>query len=629
MNQTPLLDRIQSPEDLRALPEEALPALAAEIRLTLTEVVGLNGGHLASNLGAVELTLALHRAFDFSRHYLVFDVGHQCYTHKLVTGRRARFHTLRTKNGLTGFPNPRESGMDLFLTGHAATSISSALGLAMAARLRGEARHAVAVIGDGSIASGLAFEALNHAGHCREDLLVVLNDNEMSIAQTVGALSGYLSRIRSEPVYARLREDLRIVLQRVPLIGVQLERLHETILDGMKQMIEPGHIFTDLGFRYFGPIDGHDAALLEKELRQMKNLPGPRLLHVLTQKGRGFEAAANDPEAYHSANPFDVLPAGEVVARGKSRRTYTEVFSEALLAACEGNDRIVAITAAMPAGTGLDSVGKRFPARYFDVGICEAHAVALAGALARGGLTPVVVIYSTFLQRGYDQIFHDVCLQESRGVVFALDRAGLVGADGPTHHGVFDIAFLRHLPGMTLLAPRDGGELGRMLEFALGLGQPVAIRYPRASLPAPVRERYDPIQEGRAEVLRKGGDGTLLAYGAMVAPAYMAAEACAREGMEIGVVNLRFAKPLDEECILDLARDSRVLFTAEEGALAGGVGSAVAELLADRGALPRLFTRFGVPDRFIEHASRDELLASLGLDAEGMKRRILEVLKRG
>jgi len=625
---TPLLDRIDSPEDLRNLPASSLPALAAEVRRVLTEVVGQNGGHLASNLGVVELTLALHRAFDFREDALVFDVGHQCYVHKLVTGRRARIHTLRTRGGLTGFPHPRESALDLFVCGHASTSISSALGLSLAARLKGEKRNVVALVGDGSIAGGMAFEALNHAGCCQADLLVVLNDNDMAIARTVGALSGYLSRIRSEPMYTRLREDLRHALQHVPLVGAHLEGLRETLLDGVKQMIEPGHIFSDLGFRYFGPIDGHDLELLESELHNLKDLGGPRLLHVTTTKGKGFEAAARDPESFHSAPPFEILARGEVRARGGGRDTYTAAFAQALLSACERDTRVTAITAAMPAGTGLDAVARRYPTRHMDVGICEQHAVTLAGGLARGGLKPVVVIYSTFLQRTFDQIFHDVCLQPDLGVVFAIDRAGLVGADGPTHHGAYDISMLQALPNLTLMAPRDGEELARMLSFALDLGGPAAVRYPRAAVPAPLPVAPAPLERGRAEVLRSGRDGAVLAYGSMVAPAWAAAERCAQEGVDLTVVNLRFAKPLDEAAVLEAAEGKRAVFTVEEGAVRGGVGSTVAAVLAGRGAMPQHFEQAGIPDRFVEHGARDELLADLGLDAQGLARRFLAAFQK-
>ncbi len=623
------LNDIQSPEDLRRMGWPELDRLAARLRSRITEVVSRTGGHLASNLGVVELTLALHRVFDFRRDHLVFDVGHQCYVHKLLTGRRDAFGTLRQKGGITGFPNPRESALDPFVVGHAGTSISSALGLAAAARLRGERRTAVAFIGDGSIGAGLAFEALNHAGHTREDLLVILNDNDMAIARTVGALASYLTRIRTEPVYHRLREDLRQVLHRVPLIGHQLDWLQEAVLDGVKQVVEPGHVFSDLGFAYYGPVDGHDTGLLIRELENLKSLPYPRLLHVTTRKGQGFEAAAADPEKYHSAAPFEILPDGKAADNGASERAYTHAFADLLLDRCGRDERIVAITAAMPAGTGLSALADACPERYVDVGISEEHAVTLAGGLARGGMKPVVVIYSTFLQRAYDEIFHDICLQPDLPVVFALDRAGLVGADGPTHHGVYDIAMLRHLPNLTLMAPRDAEELGAMLDLALGLGRPVAIRYPKTTLPTlPVSARA-PLLHGKSETLRDGADGAILAYGAMAGPALDAAEQAAQEGADLAVVNLRFAKPLDAERIAELADATGLLLTVEDGCLDGGIGSAVLECLAARAApLPRV-VRLGVPDRFVPHGPRGELLADLGLDADGIARAALDAVRDG
>ncbi|MBN1257834.1 MAG: 1-deoxy-D-xylulose-5-phosphate synthase [Planctomycetes bacterium] len=619
MPETPILNTIDSPEDLRKLAAEDLPKLGAEIRALLTEVVSQTGGHLASNLGVVDLTIALHRVFDFSKDYLCFDVGHQCYAHKLLTGRRNQFHTLRQKNGITGFPNPAESTQDRFVTGHACTSISCALGLAIASRLRGEERTAVALIGDGSIGGGLAFEALNHAGLSKENLLVILNDNEMAIAQTVGALSSYLTRIRTEPAYQKARKEMKDILNSIPLIGPQLDRLQDTLVDGIKQLVEAEHVFTDLGFAYYGPIDGHNLPLLTRELENLSKLNHPRILHVITRKGNGFDAAANDPEKFHSAAPFKILPGGETAETDLKRKSYTNVIAKSLLEACEGDDSITAITAAMPSGTGLSPIAKRFPERYIDVGISEEHAVTLAGGLAKGGRKPVVVIYSTFIQRAYDQIFHDICLQPDLGVVFALDRAGLVGADGPTHHGLNDIALLRHLPRMTLMAPRDGEELDQMLTFAINLGGPVALRYPKCNLPAkPLIKEFQPLELGRAEVLREGKDGMVLAYGAMVYPAYEAAEMAAAEGVDLTVVNLRFAKPLDQGEILKRAKKAKVIYTVEDGALAGGVGSAVAEFLADAGAFPKKLVRLGIPDRFIEHASRSELLADLHLDAAGL-----------
>ncbi|MHC4884449.1 MAG: 1-deoxy-D-xylulose-5-phosphate synthase [Planctomycetota bacterium] len=612
---TSLLERIQTPADLKLIPANELEALSEEIRSLLIETIGKNGGHLASNLGMVELTVALHRVFDFMKDFLIFDVSHQCYVHKLLTGRRDGFPTLRTKDGLSGFTDPKESKYDLFKTGHACTSISSAVGLAIASRLHDENRTAVAIIGDGSIGGGMAFEALNHAGHTKENVLVILNDNDMAIAETVGALSGYLSRIRTEPLYHRVRDNLFAALKKVPWIGHQLDWFVEAGVDAIKQVIEPGHIFTELGFEYYGPIDGHDLPLLIEELEKQRRLTGPRLLHVTTQKGKGYEDAEKDPETFHSASPFYVQAKSDPNA--VKRPGYTRTFAEALLTEVERDETIIAITAAMPQGTGLNAIAERFPDRYLDVGICEEHAVTMAAGLAKGGCKPVVVIYSTFLQRGYDQIFHDVCLQPDLPVIFALDRGGLVGSDGPTHHGVYDIAMLRHLPNMVLMAPRDGEELAAMLELALGLNRPVAIRYPRASIPEPIGNHHTVMALGKSEPLRQGDRGTVLAYGEMVQYAFDAAELAAKKGVELNVINLRFAKPLDEEAILTLAKEGGPVFTVEDGTIVGGVGSAVTELLSAQHPATRVI-RLGLPDHCVPHAERGELLHDLGLDAEGL-----------
>ncbi len=624
---TPLLNAVRSPQDLRPLTQAQLADLAQEIRSVITDVVGRNGGHLASNLGIVDLTLALHRVYDFRTDRLVFDVGHQCYAHKLITGRRARFATLRQHGGITGFPNPRESECDPFVCGHASTSISSALGLAAAARLRRREEHVVALVGDGAIGGGLCFEAINHAGHAQENLLVILNDNEMSIARTVGALSNYLTEIRSRPGTARLREDIHAVFNSIPLIGHQLDWLQERLLEAIKHRTDASVLFESLGFRYFGPVDGHDIAALEHELGNLKQLPGPRFLHVVTSKGRGVEAAAADPETYHSAVPFEVRGCGEIVPRDDKKQSFTDLFVDHLIDCARSDETIVALTAAMPAGTGVKRLAEVFPERFIDVGICEAHCVTFAGALARAGMKPVVAIYSTFLQRGYDQIIHDIAVQPDLGVVFALDRAGLVGADGPTHHGVFDIAYLRHIPGLTLMAPRDGEELRRMLDFALTMKTSVALRYPRTKVPngALPRERT-PLALGRSETLRTGTDGTILAYGRMVAPSLRAAEQAAGRGVDLSVVNARFAKPLDEEAILVAAGRSPLLVTVEDHALAGGFGSAVGELLLDKGVPCRL-VRIGIPDRFVEHGRIDELDKQLGLDVPGLVERFLRAAR--
>lgn len=625
---TPILDRIDSPAALRHLAPDEVQGLAEEIRTYLTEVISTNGGHLASNLGVVELTLALHRVFDFARDRLLFDVGHQCYTHKLVTGRRAAFPTLRQRGGITGFPNPRESLYDPFLCGHASTSISTAVGYATAFRMLDLPHQAVAVVGDGAIGGGMCFEALNHAGHARENVLVILNDNEMAIAKTVGAFSREMTAFRSNPATQRIHADLHDILQGIPLIGNSLDWLQERLLDAVKNHTGLAAVFSAMGFHYFGPIDGHDLEGLERQLRLLYQYKGPRLLHVVTRKGHGFDAAAADPETFHSAVPFEIRGQGDVIPRTVSGTTYSDILTDALLAEAEADPHVLGITAAMPAGTGIKRMSERFPDRLIDVGIAEAHAITYAAGLAREGMKPVLAIYSTFLQRGYDQIFHDVLLQPDLPLVICLDRAGLVGSDGPTHHGVFDIAFLRHLPGITLMAPRDGVELAAMLHFALALGTPVAIRYPRGGPPVnTLPASRTPLALGTSEELLSGTDGVVLAYGRMVEPALRAARALEAEGIALGVVNARFAKPLDAGRIAEAAETGLIL-TVEDHALAGGFGSAVGEVVLDMGHACRV-VRIGVPDHYIEAGSAEELDRLLGLDPEGLQTRFRqEVLAR-
>ncbi len=643
MNEYPLLESISRPSDLRDLSQPDLVRLAAQIRDFLTRSVSRTGGHLASNLGIVEITLALHRVFDFSHDRLVFDVGHQCYVHKLITGRRDRFDSLRKKNGITGFPNPAESEYDCFVVGHASTSISSAVGLATAYRLRGEERRVVAVVGDGAIGGGMCFEAMNHAGHTREDVLVLLNDNDMAIAETVGAFSTYLTDIRSNPITRKLREDIRQAMKSIPVIGDSLQWTQEHLLGVLKDTIAPSHIFSAMGFDYFGPIDGHDIAGLEHELTNLRQIRGPRILHVVTRKGQGFAAAAADPETFHSAVPFEIRGSGEVVPKGRAKNTWSAIMVDHLLDCAKNDERIVAITAAMPAGTGIKHFAGRFPDRFIDVGICEAHSVTFAAGLAKAGMRPVLGIYSTFLQRGYDQLVHDVGVQGGLPLVMLLDRAGLVGSDGPTHHGVFDIAFLRHIPGFVLMAPKDGPELRAMLDFAFAMEGPVAIRYPRGAPPEngikpESADRPDSgemaggpaIELGRSELLwgaiGSRTKGVVFAYGRMVEPALAAAKAAGRDNPDnvLAVVNARFAKPLDHEALLAAARETGLIVTVEDHALAGGFGSAVAELLADKGVACSL-VRLGIPDRFIEHGSVAELDAMLGLDIQGLTQRFGEI----
>ncbi|MEE9201075.1 MAG: 1-deoxy-D-xylulose-5-phosphate synthase [Candidatus Brocadiales bacterium] len=616
-----VLDTINSPKDLKKVPLEVLPQLAEEIRGRIIDVVSRNPGHLSSNLGVVELTIALHYCFDFEKDRLVWDVGHQCYVHKILTGRRAAFQTLRQYKGLSGFPDRRESPTyDQFTSGHSGDAISSALGLACANDILGIKRKIVAVVGDGAMGAGMSFEALNHAGAIGKELFLVLNDNEMAISPAVGALGKYLTELRTLPLYKDFKKEVRHFLNILPMFGKPVENVLEHLTEAMKRGMTPGQIFEDLGIQYYGPVDGHDIPLLINTINRIKPIKGPKLLHVITQKGRGFEPASENPTKYHGAGPFKLENGRLVTSSAVKEASYTSVFGETIVEIAEKNKKVVAITAAMPDGTGLIRFRDKFPDRYFDVGICEQHAIGLANGLAASGLKPVVTIYSTFLQRAFDQLFHDVCLQQKEnGVVFALDRGGLVGNDGPTHHGTFDIAYLRHLPGMKVMAPKDGRELKLMLKLAVAGKGPAAIRYPRASIPD---EELDlPAHRfswGEAEILREGHDGAIIAYGAMVYPSYRAAEILSSEGIEVTVINARFVKPLDKETILDAVKNHPIVFTVEEHTLPGGFGSAVLEMLSEEGADLRKIRRLGIPDKFVEHGSKNELLRDLGLDEEGI-----------
>jgi 1-deoxy-D-xylulose-5-phosphate synthase len=628
-----LLARIGSPQDLKALPREALPVLAEEVRNYLLEKVQTTGGHLGSNLGTVELTIALHRVFDFLRDRLVWDVGHQCYTHKLLTGRRDRFETLRQEGGLSGFQCKQESPYDLFTTGHAGTSLSLALGLKFGGAIAGDSRRVVAVIGDASLGCGVAFEALNAAGELKPDLLVVLNDNEWSIAKTVGALSRYLNRVRTGRLYTGARRELERFLERLGSLGSRVEAAMGDLSLLARHLVVPGHVFEALGLRYYGPSDGHDVLELVDLLERTKEIEGVVILHVLTQKGMGGEGADRDPQRLHGVSPkkapvVGIEPGKVPRPPAKPSRSFTQAFSDAMLDFAAREPRLVAITAAMPDGTGLRPFSEKFPDRFFDTGITEQHAVAFAAGLSRGGAIPVAAIYSTFLQRALDQIFQEVLVSET-AVVFALDRAGLVGEDGPTHNGLFDVAFLRAYPDVTLLAPRDETELRAMLEWALSAGRTCAIRFPRASCPQPEFEAgpRPPIELGRAEVLRQGKDAVLVGYGILVYEAIAAAEALAREGIDAGVVNARFAKPIDRELLATLLRGASPLFTLEDHAVAGGFGSAVLELRAQFPDAKAPVRCLGVPDRFISHASRGAQLRACGLDAASVADQVRQALR--
>lgn len=593
-----------------------LKQLASEIRQELIDTVSQTGGHLAPNLGVVELTIALHRAFRSPQDKLVWDVGHQAYTHKLLTGRRSLFHSLRQSGGLSGFPKRSESVHDAFGTGHSSTSISAALGLALARDHRRENGNVIAVIGDGSLTGGQAYEALNHAGHLGTNLIVVLNDNEMSIAKNVGAMSEYLAKIRLDPQYAKLKHDVEQILRRIPAIGERVADTVERVKDSLRCLLVPGMLFKELGFHYIGPIDGHNIEMLLDVFEKSPQIGGPVLIHVLTCKGKGYEHAEKNADQFHGVGPFCIVSGKSVSC--STVPTYTAVFGGTLCRLAEKDTLITAITAAMPDGTGLGPFAKQFPARFIDVGIAEQHAVTLAAGMAAGGLKPVIAVYSTFLQRAYDHILHDVCLQ-NLPVVFAIDRAGLVGEDGPTHHGVFDIAFLRHIPNLVLLAPKDENELQHMLYSALRYDCPVAIRYPRGvGIGVQMEAEWEEISLGSWEILRQGTDLTLIACGTMVAPALQAADLLAEAGISSRVINGRFIKPLDQNLLQQLQQEGNPIVTVEEHVLAGGFGSAVLEYLNTLPGKALSTLCLGIPDEFVGHGARGILLKQLGLTAQGI-----------
>ncbi|MBQ8682226.1 MAG: 1-deoxy-D-xylulose-5-phosphate synthase [Selenomonadales bacterium] len=614
-----MLGTLVLPDQIKNMSLKEVAKLADEIRQMLIETVSHTGGHLAPNLGVVELTLAIHRVFDTPKDKIIFDVGHQSYVHKIVTGRADRFYTLRTKDGISGFPKINESEHDSFGTGHSSTSISAALGMALARDMNGEDHQVLAVIGDGSMTGGQAFEALNHAGNTDAHMIVILNDNEMSIDKNVGALSEYLSKMRVASSYNKIKQDAETFLKQIPAVGDKAFKTVKKMKDGLSYLlVPPGMLFEELGFHYYGPIDGHNIELLTEMLTKAKHREGPVLVHVLTKKGKGYRPAEEHADLFHGVGPFCV-ETGKVNKK-PSPPSYTSVFGDTLIALSEKDPDILGITAAMPEGTGLKKFGQRFPKRFFDVGIAEQHAVTLAAGLAAAGKKPVVALYSTFAQRAYDQILHDVCLQDLP-VIFAIDRAGLVGEDGPTHHGVFDFSYLRLIPNIVVMAPKDENELKHMLASAVSYPHPVALRYPRGSgIGAMMDEHLQILPMGKGEVVREGKDAAFLAIGSMVHNCELAAEMLAKQGIWAGVVNLRFAKPLDKELILKTAREYRYLITAEENALHGGVGSAIIELLNEAGLYNVKVLRLGIPDHFIEHGSRALLLRDLALDEEGIAR---------
>ena len=619
-----ILDSIERPSDIRKLSPEELSTLALEIRVLILETVAKNGGHLGSNLGVVELTLALHTVFDSPRDKIVWDVGHQCYTHKILTGRKGRFAGLRCCGGILGFPCREESEHDAYNTGHASTALSAALGMAVARDKAGEKHHVIAVVGDGSLTGGVALEALNQIGHLRERLIIVLNYNEMSISANVGAWSKYLSYLVSGQHYIRIKDQAKSILRSIPKIGWPLIKAGRALEELVKKTIFPGLVFTELGIRYVGPVEGHSIRSLVEAFELAKTYDGPILIQCVTQKGKGYQPARTHPEKFHGAGPFQIST-GEP-QKSEWGPSFSSVFGAALIKIARKDEKVLAITAAMGEGTGLREFSEKLPERFFDVGIAEQHAVTFASGLAVSGFKPVVAIYSTFLQRAYDQVYHDVCLMDLP-VVFALDRAGIVPDDGPTHQGVNDIAYLRHMPHMIVMAPKDENELQHMLWSALTYGHPASVRFPKAKgLGVPLDEQLHVIPPGRSELVKDGRD-LLFAFGNMVRPALEAANALEKDGISLGVVNARFVKPLDKEMILRFARPGGTIVTVEEGILAGGAGSAVRELLDREGRFDIRFKAIGLPLEAYPLGRADEIRALVGLDVPGLIKQVKDLYR--
>jgi len=626
-----LVSQIDSPSQLKQLSPGQLQQLAAEIRNLIIRTVARNGGHLAPSLGVVELTIALHYVFNTPSDKIVWDVGHQAYAHKILTGRCAQFHTLRQFNGISGFPKRSESKYDAYGTGHSATSISAALGLAVGDSLKGSPHRTIAVIGDGSMTGGLAFEALNHAGDLSKNLIVVLNDNEMSISPNVGALSSFLSGKLSNKTLMKLRRELENLLKSVPGLGPNLVNLLRRSEDMLVALFTPGMLFQALDFHYIGPIQGHRLDRLISTFENARHLQGPVLVHVLTQKGKGYLPAECDPASFHGVGSFEISTGKSCTPSPGTPRvpSYTKVFGDAMVRLAESDAKVLAITAAMLQGTGLEPFSIRFPDRFFDVGIAEQHAVTFAAGLAVEGFKPVVAIYSTFLQRAYDQILHDVCLQ-NLPVVFALDRGGIVGDAGPTHHGTFDLSFLRHIPNMVLMAPKDENELQHMLKTAIDHPGPVALRYPRGNgVGAVLDEKLQALPVGRGEVLREGDDLLLVAIGSTVRAAVEAAERLGQEGIQATGVNARYVKPMDQELLLEWARRTERIITIEENVLQGGFGSAVLEMFQEHAFFPKAFIRLGLPDAFIPHGAQALLRNLYGIDADAIELAAHKLMETG
>jgi len=623
-----VLDQIKSPFDVKKLDLEELGSLCSELREEILSTVSKNGGHLASNLGVVELTVALHYVFDFSTDKVIWDVGHQSYAHKILTGRRDRFHTLRQYEGISGFPKRDESPYDAFDSGHSGTSISSALGMAEARRQKGEAGKMIALIGDGSMTAGLAFEGLNQSGHIDQDLIVILNDNEMSISPNVGAFTSYLNRLMTRQFVNRFREDIKAFLETLPRIGKSALRFAKQAEESLKGLLMPGLLFEELGMKYIGPIDGHRLVYLIETLQNVRKLRGPILIHVITKKGKGYPPAEANPAQYHSVPPFHIETGEPKQVSTGNPPTYTQVFGETLCQLARENERLIAITAAMQSGTGLERFSMEFPDRFYDIGIAEQHAVTFAAGLAIEGMKPVVAIYSTFLQRAYDQVLQDVGLQ-NLPVVFALDRGGIVGEDGPTHQGLFDFSYLRHIPNLIIMVPKDEDELRQMMKTAIECPRPVAFRYPRGKGEGVKRSPVlRSIEIGKGEVLREGTDLLILAIGTTVYPSIRAAERLDTSGIHAAVINTRFLKPLDGDLIVEWAKKIGRILTVEENVLQGGFGSAVLELLQEKDLSSVHVKRLGIPDLFVEHGPPALLRAKYGIDEAGIYRAVKEMVEK-
>ncbi|MBN2654983.1 MAG: 1-deoxy-D-xylulose-5-phosphate synthase [Nitrospirae bacterium] len=637
------LEHIEYPDDLKKLTLEQLNILSDEIRAAVIKRTAVNGGHLASNLGVVELTIAMHYIFNAPEDKFIWDVGHQSYVHKLLTGRQKLFNTLRRHGGISGFPKISESSYDAFGTGHSSTSISAALGIAEARDRLGEKFKVIAVIGDGALSGGLAFEGLNHAGHLKKDIIVILNDNEMSISPNVGAVSAYLNRILTSDFYKKFRKETKLFLEQIPRIGESVAKIAQRAEGSLKGFILPGAFFEDLGFNYIGPIDGHDLMLMTETFKKIKEISEPLIIHIVTQKGRGYKFSEDDPCGFHGVGPFELETGASI--KVEASNTYddakkslhkprvcssmSEVFGKTLTTLAENDSRISAVTAAMKEGTGLSCFAEKFPDRIYDVGIAEGHSVTFSAGMAVHGLRPVVALYSTFIQRAVDQIVHDVCLQ-NLPVVFAIDRAGIVGEDGPTHHGIFDIALLRSIPNITIMSPADGAELAAMLSFALNLNAPCAIRYPRGkAYDIDLPELKRDITLGKGELLFEGTDAAVIALGNMVLPALKAAAMLKEEGLNIAVADARFVKPLDSDLILGLAKKTGRIVTIEDGCASGGFGSAVLELINRSGIKDVSVKILGIEDKFVEHGPQAVLLEKCGLDEKGIYKSVLNFIKHG